>query len=193
MKLSSSTSFTLEETSDALLFLLVREPGAIERIGLPLFATVILWRLWISGTFLVQCFVVLAAVPGCITYVASWLQGKQAILRVTADKFVARGNLARTFTTEIVIAADDVRSLEWESGGENGTSGLYAKQEWGSTLLLPYIDEAQAAEIRAAVARRFPEIQIDDDSAASFLYGDKSGITTLGLHQPRDETPQTTS
>jgi hypothetical protein len=134
---------------------------------------------------------VLASASCCAVYIANWLQGKQASLRITADKLIARGNLARIFTTEIVIAANEVSSLKWDSGGEDGTPGLYAKREWGSTLLLPYIDEAQAATIRDVTARRFPEIQIGDDHVASFLYGNESGITTLGLNQSQDKTPQT--
>jgi hypothetical protein len=193
MNFSGRTSFTTEETDDALLFFLVREPGAIERIGLPLFAAIILWSLWQSGSFAFQCFAVFALISGSAAYVASWLHGKQSILRITANEIIASGNLARTFTTEVRIPSNEIRSLKWDSGGEDGTPGLYANCGWNATLLLPYIDEAQAAIIRDAVARRFSELQIGDDYNASFLYGNDSGVTTLGLNNSTDEAAQAKS
>ncbi|HWT65596.1 MAG TPA: hypothetical protein VN151_05740 [Terracidiphilus sp.] len=172
------------------MFIFVREPGALERFGFPLFATIVLWNLWKSRTFFVQCFVVFAIVYIAVSCAASWLHGKQAILRISNNELIASGNLARIFTTEVRFPVGEIRTLKWDSGGEDGTPGLYAKREWASTLLLPYIDEAQASMIRDAVARRFPEIKIDDDYAASILYGNESGITTLGLNPSTDESSE---
>lgn len=190
MNFSGSTSFTTEESDDSLVFILVRETGAFEYCLLAAIGASAIWLLLASDSFAVQLFVAIAAVAAALAQFCNWSNGKLSTLRITTSEFVASGNLARTFTTEIRILSNEIRSLKWDSPGEDGTPGLYANRGWSSTLLLPYIDEAQAAIIRDAVARRFPELQIGDDYNASFLYGNDSGITTLNLNKSPDEAAQ---
>jgi hypothetical protein len=178
MRAFERAEITTIELPDELQFAVIRHAGWAERFGAPVaVAATALW-LWFSGQ---EVFSLLIAAIGGISLVANWVRGQVTKLRVTETEFVGRGNLDQFFSTEARAQASEVTSIGYEMGSENGPSGLYARTGWSHTCLLPGLNEEQANAIAAAVSKRFPEIPAPDLTPASVLFGDESGVTTIGI------------
>ena len=112
-----------------------------------------------------------------------YLNGPVTKLFVSQNQLIARGNLNRTFTNEVKVPASEVKSLGYSMGpGEDSPSGLYADCGWlKQTCLLPGLNKQQANTIADAIRRKFPDLERGDKSPNSLIFGEKSGVVTLGL------------
>ena len=81
----------------------------------------------------------------------------------------------------MTIPANEITSMGWSAGGEDDSGGVYVATGWKRPYVLPGASEEQGRATLAAIAERFPDFPIADASPASMLFGDESGITTLGL------------
>ncbi len=186
MRAFERAEITTIELPDELQFVVVRHAGWAERFGAPVAVAAIALWFWFSGHEILS---LLFAVVGGISLVANWARGRATKLRVTETEFVASGNLDQFFSTEARAQTSDVTSIGYELGSENEPSGLYARTGWSHTCLLPGLNEEQANSIAATVSKRFPEIPVPDLTPASVLFGDESGITTLGLSSSEQGDP----
>lgn len=90
--------------------------------------------------------------------VGSWsvytaLNPDTATLEITTG--VAR---ARSRHGSATLNRMDIRELLFQAGdGEDSPQGLYAPHGWGTALLLPYVTEEQAFEIKDVIYRMFPD------------------------------------
>jgi hypothetical protein len=94
---------------------------------------------------------------------------------------VATGNIGRLFSTEVRVAASDVKSIGYKPGGHGTQGGLYLKRGWRSVCLLPGLNPQQAGAVARTILRRFPLIGIEDRDPNSLLFGKDSDLTALGL------------
>lgn len=61
----------------------------------------------------------------------------------------------------------DIRRLEYRAGGEDETSGLYARQgRWSSVCLMPHLNREQADAVIAAIYLRFPLVNMAQEEAS---------------------------
>lgn len=188
MKATDQVDLNYIEQPDALEFSITRKRGWLSTaLGLiiALLAVCLFWR---TGRVPVQIMAILAGAGCAISFVANWIHGSQTRLRVTSGGLVVRGNLNSWFRNELSIDSNELTSLEWQSGGEGGDSGLYARWGWQFRCLIADITPQQAAIIRDAIAKKFPELQLGDSSPGSFLFGDESGLTSLGLSDPDSDS-----
>ena len=191
MKALSQIHLTTAELPDALEFRVEREAGWFELALSAVITIFAVWLFWKTGSLFPRIIAVLAAAAAVVTLWANWLHGKVTRLVVNAEEIVADGNLDRILATTVRIPAGELKSLRWDSGGEDGTPGLYANRGWNSTLLLPHITQQHATTICNAIENRFPEICVGDADPASFLFGSGSELTTLNLNDPPDENSRT--
>ena len=171
-----------DESAGSLAFTVKRERGWITEILFPVFAFVVLFAFWRMGKLPIKVMAAVAGACTAITLVANRIHGNDTTLRVTANELVVRGNLNSWFRNELRIDARQLKSLLWNSGGESD-SGLYARWSWNCRCILADISAEQADRIRGAIAGKFPEIKIGGASHASFLFGNDSGLTDLGLSE----------
>lgn len=179
----------VEITSVALpnevLFVAKRRGGWTDYFVIPLLGVIVVW-LWVANKELMS---LLAAFIGGFSLLTSWSRGPETRLKITRDLLLADGNLDRMMTDEIRIPTSEVKWINWSSGGEHGLEGLHVGRGFTSVCVLPGITEQQAQTIRSAIEREFPEISIDDSSPVSFLFGNDSGITELGVSRPEPVEP----
>lgn len=172
----SQVEYTASELTDALEFKVVRTEGWLEKVLAPLVAIMMIWMFWRIGHGIAAMF---AGLSTAVYFLANWLHGSETRLRVTPDVLIAEGNLRKVFRTELRLSATEINSLRFDSGGEGGESGLYAKLDWGRRLVLPDVSEQQVEEIRDKIAARFPYFPVGE------RFGKESGLITLGLSKPR--------
>ncbi len=168
------------ELPDALEFVVTRVTGWVELVlgaGLTIFVVGIFWR---SGGAFAWIIAALAVFASLYLFLSIWIHRGKTRLLVTSKEISAEGNLHRWFSSKLHIPTAELKSLKWDSGGE-GDRGLYARRAWSYDCVLPEISEQQAQSIRDAIANKFPHIRIDENSPVSILFGDESGITTLGI------------
>ncbi len=178
MQLLGRTEFTSIEHPDSLEFMVVQEYGWLEKVLIPLIVASVIVMLWRAGQVI---FAAIAMLSTSAYFVANWIHGPATRLRVTKDELTTQGNLNKLFRTELRVSTSGINSLRWDSGGENGTSGLYVIRGWGMTLVLPGINKEQAEAIRDKIAARFPDFPVSD------RFRKESGLITLGLSKPTPE------
>lgn len=179
MRLLTNTILTTSEDPHSLTFRIERDRGWLQRAVGVAIVFVCFWQAhrWQSPIWL--GFGLLAV----IGMVSGWLHGAVTVLTVTSSQLATRGNVGRMFSTEILIPAADVVSLEYDTGAEGDPSGLYVKQEWKNTCILSGISRQQSEQIVNEIYRRFPEIAKGDGESRSVLFGNKNELITLGLSQ----------
>ncbi len=130
----------------------------------------IFWRdeNWFSAI----CFVCVA-VLGTINL----FRDQNGELWVTEEDLEASGYLGGMSNGHVRLRWSGISGLTYRAGGEDEPCGLYA----GSTCVLANLNEEQANEIIAAIYRRFPYLEMAEDSGGWSLFGGRSGLTTLGL------------
>ena len=98
----------------------------------------------------------------CGIFLYNFLNASTTELLVT--RFDLTANLRRYFWK-------DIRSLEYQRGGEDERSGLYARKgRWRSVCLVPDLNEEQTTAIIASIYRRFPLVE---------MAGEESGFGTM--------------
>jgi hypothetical protein len=129
-----------------------------------------------------SCFYLLVLL-GVITHsVIDWVGNDQAELWITEKDLEAIGKIGGISHPRIRLPWASISGLEYREGGEDEPSGLYARRGgWSSTRIMTYVNKEQAEEIISAIYRRFPYVEMAEDSGGWLPLGGKSGLTTLGL------------
>ena len=184
MPASDRTEISTIELPGELQFVVIRQAGWAGKLVVPIAVAALAVWLWFSGN---EVFSILVAVVGGISLSANWAHGPVTKLRVTETELLATGNLDSVFSKEARVQASEVTSIGYEIGNEDEPSGLYARTGWSHTCLLPGLNEEEANSVAAAISKQFPEIPAADRTPTSILFGDESGITTLGISDSHPE------
>jgi len=177
MKLFADSRLEIRDLGSALEFVLTRNYGFLENFAGPAVIGAFVIYSWEERSIIAMLFAAL----GLIGLFINWLQGRETVLRVSQMEVVARCNLESWLRSEITIPANEITSMGWSAGGEDDSGGVYVATGWKRPYVLPGASEQQGGAIMAAIAEKFPEFPASDKSPASMLFGDESGITTLGL------------
>lgn len=184
MNLFGRTEFTSIELPDALEFSIVHEVGLFEQCLFVAIPCIFLWVSSRASNSIVSIFFLLGCVSSAAYGVANWIHGRETHLRVRSGGLTAEGNLRRLAKTSLAYATDEINWLRWESGGEDGPTGLYVGRGWSSACVLPDINKEQAQMIRDRISARFPQFPLGDESSG--LFGSADELTTLGLSKPAE-------
>lgn len=106
-------------------------------------------------------------------------------LLVTAKKLESRQGSLLDGDTVFSLAWTQIQRLEYQAGGEYGSTGLYAKRGfWSADCLIPNLTEDLTLEVIDAIYRKFPLVPTANqtDTALPFL---KSTMIKLGLSDKR--------
>jgi hypothetical protein len=90
MRLLGNVDLRTSELPNSLEFTASREDGLIETIAIPLFALIVLWMFWRSGTLWLRIIAGFAAVSTFLALFANWIQGGETRLRVTSERGKSR-------------------------------------------------------------------------------------------------------
>ncbi len=121
----------------------------------------------------------------------SWLGDRQEQLLVTEKGLEAIGDFGGFSRDRVYLPWSRISGLDYREGGEDEPSGLHARRGgWSSTLLMTHVNREQAEEIIAAIYRRFPYVEMAEDSGGWLPLGGKSGLTTLGLSKPEHKNSE---
>lgn len=165
------------ETPDEIQFILVRQGGWATQL---LSVTVILGFFWeaLRSSNLMWCIFCLV---GVFVLIADRLHGNTTQLQVTRTELTARGNLSRAFQDRFAIDVAAVKSIGYQSGGENDSSGLYVTGYLQNFCVLPGINREESRHVVEAIYRKFPDMKIGDYDARSLFFGPNGGLITLGI------------
>ncbi len=164
VKLIGNVKITTSEFPDHLQIVVTREFGLLMLI-LPPATMVALIGIGILGHFWILA---LMGVFGLGSFALWYRHGPVTTLNVSASELTARGNIDRSFRTEIVVPASEVKSLGYEIGDEQEPSGLYVRRSWRNTCLLPDLNRKDTMAIADAVHDKFPGFERQDDIGVSF-------------------------
>jgi hypothetical protein len=179
MRLVSGVRLKTFERTDQLQFRMVRKYGLIDNIAGPLVTVILLFPGFRQPSRILLIFGGIAL----ISLIANWLRGRETELCVTNTELVAAGNLETIFYSRISVLASEITSLEWRCGDEGSSEGMWLRHGSGYACVLPGLSEEQATEVIETISRRFPEMGVDH-SPTSIIFGEQSGVTTLGLSSP---------
>ncbi|MFC5864901.1 hypothetical protein ACFPT7_21515 [Acidicapsa dinghuensis] len=154
----------MSEFPDHLQIVVTRKFGMVA-LTLPPATMIVLIGIGILGHVWI---LVLMGVFGLGSFVLWYSHGPVTNLNVSASELVARGNLDRSFRTEIVVPASEVKSLGYEIGDDSEPSGLYARRSWRNTCLLPDLDRKDAIAVAEAIYHKFPQYERQDGIGVSF-------------------------
>jgi hypothetical protein len=160
MRYLSKVDLETLELANALEFTVSREDGLLETLGIPIFALIVLWYFWRTGTLWLRIIAGAAAFATVFISTANRVQGGKTRLRVTREEFLAEGNLGRLFTTTIKIPTSNVSAIRFDDGGDGGISGLYVRHGWRNTPVLPRLNREQTRNVIEAIRTKFPEIPV---------------------------------
>lgn len=96
-------------------------------------------------------------------------------LVVTSCELQVSSNPGRMFRSDTSIKTADVKAIEYQLGGEDTPSGLYAKHGRHHTCLLKDLTEEQANRILDQILSKFPQIGTNDPDPHCLLFGSASG------------------
>lgn len=182
MKLIGHTEITTIDEPDHLEFVAVRKHGVLDLSLPPAIAIAFLIWIGLSQHWYYAVFPLIA-----LFYLfASWMNGPVTRLAVSGHELIARGNLQKSFTNEVRILASEVKSIGYDSGGENEPSGFYVQHGWKNTCLLPGLNREQADGVALLIRRRYPDLEPGDRQPASMLFSGNGGLITLSI--PRDDS-----
>jgi len=190
VKLIGETKIETIDLPGELQFVFVRENGWLDVIPPPALAGALAAWCWISHSYLFSGLVLVVSV----VYLTKSLTNPATVLLVSPWELMARGNVGGMFKDEIRIPVDEVRSLDYSTGGEDDIPGLYVWAGQKSCFLIRGLSQEQATDIAVAIRRKFPELEQGDPTPASILHGDQSGVLTLNLSSdPTNSQPSNQS
>jgi hypothetical protein len=177
MKIIGSAELETQDLGHSLQFVRSRNPGWLEIVlGTIAFVGFAAYAFYENSIVLM----ILAAIV-IIGVIANVAHGRETLMRVSEKGVMARGNLDSWFTTELSVAVEEITSMGWSPGGEGDNGGVYVSRGIAQMWVLPGATEEQGRAIIAAIEEKFPDFPVADRTAASLLFGDNSGITTLDL------------
>jgi hypothetical protein len=113
-------------------------------------------------------------------------QTQEGELRITETVISARGDLGGWTDGSVELRWGDISGLDYRQGGEEEPSELYARTgRWNGTCVMAGLNREQSEEVIAAIFQRFPYVVMAEDNDGWSLFGNASGLTTLGLSQPK--------
>jgi|SRR6185312_1603651 len=93
---------------------------------------------------------------------AGWFNTSTVELRVT-QRYLSARRVSSWFDNETRVQWTDVRALEYHTGGENDSHGLYARKSfWSAPCLMPQLNKDETQQVIEAIARKFPGIVLAD-------------------------------
>jgi hypothetical protein len=171
----------LVEQGDVLL---IKAAGAKSAVNLllPLFACGWTYFVWRDKHWVLLFF-------GLFFFGSSvWMlfRSKDGELRVTDAGIMATGNRGGWIDESVQFRWIDISGLEFRQG-EDEPGGLYARTgRWSSTCIMAGLSREQTEEVIAAIYRRFPYVVMAEDNDGWSLFGNGSGLTTLGLSKAKE-------
>lgn len=183
MKMIGSTELETQDLGHSLQFVRTRTPGwlgiVVEVVAIGGFG---LYACWKSSIILI-----LFAAIAMIGVMANFAHGNETLLRVSDKGILARGHLHSWFTTELSLPVEEITAMGWSAGVESD-GGVYVSRGYTQTWVLRGATEEQGRTIIAAIQEKFPDFPIADRTAASLLFGDESGVTTLNLTKSESQS-----
>lgn len=185
MQIFPTAEVITHDSPDELLFIIVRRYGWAIWFGLAILV-VLVTMAWVSGR---PIWAVIIALLGGGPLVINWARGPVTRLRITSNELIADGNLGG-LANVFYISVSDVGRIGWDAGGEDGTCGLYVwKSRWWNHCLIPDISQEQCEVICQQILIKYPHFE-RDDTPASILHGDGSGLISLGIASTVEESAQ---
>jgi hypothetical protein len=170
----------LVEQGDVLLIKAAGGKSAVDLL-LPLFACVWTYFAWRDKNWIL-CFFGLFFLGSSV-----WMlfRDRDGEVRVSGTDIVASGDLGQWTDGSVQFRWIDISGLEFRQG-EDEPGGLYARTgRWSSTCIMAGLSREQTEEVIAAIYRRFPYVVMAEDRQGWSLFGDGSGLISLGLSKSK--------
>lgn len=177
MKVLGSKELETRDFGDSLQFVLTKNLGWAEIAIEVIVLGCIIFLAWRQNSVILMGFAGL----GVIGIVINWIQGRETVLQVNERGIIARGNLDSWFRRELTLSSDEITSMGWSPGGDGDIGGVYAQCGTLLSWVLPGAIEEHGRIVITAIEDRFPAFPVADRADGSLLFGNDSGITTLGL------------
>jgi len=184
MKLLGNNELATRDFGDSLQFVLTRNLGWVEVAVEVILVGGTLLLGWLQNNYILLGF----GGVGLLGIVINWSHGRETVLMVSESRIIARGNLDSWFGKEITLSTDEISSVGWTPAGDGDGGGVYVRCKALHSWILPGVNEEHGRRVISAIEEKFPAFPIADRSAASILFGDDSGITTLGLSNKTAKT-----
>ncbi len=114
--------------------------------------------------------------------VGGQFRNRDGEITITKDDLTASGDQGEWETGYVRFRWMDISGEEYQASGEDSAGGLYARTGWWSSkCLMAGLNREQSEEVIAAIYRRFPYLEMAEDSRGWSLFGGGSEIMTLGL------------
>ena len=178
MRFLGSEELETRDFGDSLQFVLTRNLGWDEVVIEAILVGTLLFFAWRQNSVILTGFAALAI----LWVVINWIQGRETVLLVNAHGIIARGNLGSWCGRELNLSSGEITSIGWSAGGEGDIGGVYVQRGYSQSRVLPGASEEHGRTVISAIEGRFPAFPTGDP-AASLLFGNESGITTLGLSE----------
>ncbi|HWW23047.1 MAG TPA: hypothetical protein VNY78_04040 [Edaphobacter sp.] len=173
-----SVRFEIFDRKDEMQILFMREKRWTDFLLSGAVVIGLAFLFWSNRSWISLVILVLAVGHG----VVEWVGDDHAELLITKEGIEVIGSLGRISSSNVRLQWSSISGLDYREGGEDEPSGLYARRgSWSSTRLMTHVNKEQAEEIIAAIYRRFPYVEMAEDSGGWSLFGGGSEITTLGL------------
>jgi hypothetical protein len=173
-----SVRFEIFDREDEMQVLFTRQRRWIDFLVEALVIAGLAFLFWRNQSWIVLVMLVVAVGHG----VVEWVGDDHAELLITKEGVEAIGSLGRISSSNVRLQWSSISGLDYREGDEDEPSGLYARLGgWSSTRLMTHVSKEQSEEIIAAIYRRFPYVEMAEDSGGWSLFGGGSEIMTLGL------------
>ena len=171
----------LIERGDELQVKVARQRRGIDFVVLAAALSVFTFLFWHDRSWIYFVGLLFA----CAWGLSFWFGNPEEQLMVTEKGIEATGYFGGLSRDRIGLPWSSISGLDYREGGEDEPSGLYARKAgWNATCLMTHVNKEQGEEIITAIYRRFPYVELAEDSGVWLPLGGKSGLTTLGLSKP---------
>lgn len=166
------------EQEDGLLIRAIGIKRVVDFLVMVLVAAGVAYMAWREASWILALGAILVAALEMVI----WFRDEDAEINVTKKELWATGDQGNWTTGYVRFRWLDISGLEYQAGGEDSAGGLYARTgAWSSKCLMAELDREQSEEVIAAIYRRFPYLEMAEDSGGWSLFGGDNEIMTLGL------------
>jgi hypothetical protein len=197
MKARGYTELSTTELPDELQFSVVFHNGWINLIAdqiIYLFPIFILWqaRMQHNSKLLVLLLLIFAlSLIDVRRLLIKWLHGNRENLIINRNGISISGNLGYLFLTQLSISASELTRTGFglKGGRQYGVpknleyNDFYLQYGRKCLPILRGLNQDQKKNIYDLIIKRFPAAFGGKDGHASILFGDQTGIETLGLSE----------